>query len=195
MDTADLTRFLALAEPLMVSGRDVMCILAGRTDSNVAKIKKIVKAFKLTSVVYHLNYNIKLMKQYGHFKRGRDLANSKSIELAFMIWKGKVPKTPKNRMHVDPGGSLFNKSVKGVPILAPRHDASVSWQVREQSLARMVGVADNQDADEKEQEAAVDEAAADAGLPQPGLDQPGETAKEAELDQARVAIQIKTEGV
>mgnify|MGYP000273262063 CR=1 FL=1 len=94
--------------------------------------------FKMTVEAFYLCYNTKQMHQYGYWKRQRGIANSKSIELCLLAYKGSVPKTmPKNRMHVDTGSSLFNQVVKNVPVLAPSLQAFVSRVVRETSLGSM----------------------------------------------------------
>ena len=90
------------------------------------------------------------MKLFGHFKRERGLANSKSVEQAFLVWKGPVPRClAKQRLHVDPGSSLFNRIMKGVPVLNPKHAAFVSREVRDKSLATMIGVPSTDDEVEK----------------------------------------------
>ena len=91
------------------------------------------------------------MKQYGHFQRERGLSNSKSIEQVFLCWKGAVPRClAKHRLHVDAGSSLFNQIMKGVPVLAPKHAAIVSREVRDKSLATMIGAPSTEDEAEKE---------------------------------------------
>ena len=76
---------------------------------------------KMNIEVFCLCYNTKQMQQYGYCKSQRGIANSKSLEQAFYVYKGKVPKVmPKNRMFVDQGSSLFNHVVENVPVLAPR---------------------------------------------------------------------------
>ena len=105
-DLAGIKRFIHLAEPLMTPGHkgekrgsgvddqvgDVMWIMAGRTESNVPEIRKLLQEAKLNSEMFHLCYSTKQMKQFGHFKRERGLANSKSIEPVFLCWKGLPPR-------------------------------------------------------------------------------------------------------
>ena len=52
---------------------DVMWIMAGRTDSNVPEIRKLLTDSKLNSDMFFFCYNTKQMKLYGHFKRERGL--------------------------------------------------------------------------------------------------------------------------
>ena len=75
----------------------------------------------------------------------------KTLEQCFCIYKGKMPKTmPKNRMYVDNGSPLFNQVVRNVPVLAPKHQALVTRDVREQSLNSMTGIPHNEDKGEQE---------------------------------------------
>jgi hypothetical protein len=135
----------------MKPGRDVLWVLAGRTDSNLPKLQKILAKRRMRFVVFYLCYDTKQMFQYCHWKRQRGIANSKCLELALYVYKGRAPKKmPKNRMHVDVGSPLFNAVVKNVPMLAPRDQAFVSREVRETSLISMVGVPDNEDIGEQE---------------------------------------------
>ena len=152
IDIVDFGRFVDTAEPLMKPGQDVMWVMVGRTETNLAKIRKQLAKSKLQSDMFYFCYNTKQMKQYGHFKRERGLANSKSIEHAFLVWKGPVPRClAKHRLHVDAGSSLFNQIMKGVPVLVPKHAAFVSREVRDKSLSTMIGVASTEDEAEKEQ--------------------------------------------
>ena len=158
LDSEDLERFLATVVPLMRAGRDLIWVLAGRADSNISKLRKILAASaqfgeKLRSETFYLCYNAKQMQQYGHWKRQRGVANSKSVEQLFCIYKGKMPKAmPKSRQHVDPGSPLFSLVMRNVPVLAPRHQAMVGRDVREQSLASMTGTPHHEDEVEKEKE-------------------------------------------
>ena len=76
---------------------------------------------------------------------------------------------------MDQGTPLFHQVVRNVPVLHPRHQALVSRQVRETSLASMVGTPDNEDDAEQHKEA--DQLDAD-DIPGVGLDQPGPVAEE-----------------
>ena len=124
--------------------------MAGRTESNIPNLKKILDKFSLRWTVFSLCYNTKLMKQYGHFKRERGMANSKSLEQAFYVYKGRMPKNkPLTRLYVDVGTPLFNQVVKVVPVLPPKLHAFVSKDVREASLAAMIGIPECEDEEEK----------------------------------------------
>ena len=124
--------------------------MAGRTESNVTKLKKVLNNLQPRSVVYYLCYNTKQMQSYGHFRRQRGMANSKSLEPAFYVYKGRMPKNkPATRMHVDPGTSLFNQVVKSVPVCPPKLYAFVSREVREASLTSMLGIPDCDDQEEQ----------------------------------------------
>ena len=76
---------------------------------------------------------------------------------------------------MDQGTPLFHQVVRNVPVLHPRHQALVSRQVRETSLASMVGTPDNEDDAEQHKEA--DQLDAD-DIPGVGLDQPVPVAEE-----------------
>ena len=94
LDQPDLERFLATVVPMMRAGRDFCWIMAGRTESNIGKIKKTLHhagtansaiAERLYHEVFYLTYNIKQMQQYGHWRRQRGIANSTSIEQLYCI--------------------------------------------------------------------------------------------------------------
>ena len=92
------------------------------------------------------------MKSYGHFKRARGLANSKSLEPVFLCWKGPLPRcVAKKRLFVDEGSTTFQQVMKSVPVVHPKLQAYVSSEVRDASLATMTGVACTEDATEQEQ--------------------------------------------
>ena len=188
IEETDFTRFVSTVEPLMRGGRDVMWVLAGRTESNLPKIKKVLKAHKLNCDFCYLSYNTKQMQQYGHFKRQKGFANSKSLEKAFYVYKGRVPKNmPKNRMHVDAGSPLFNLQMKNVPVLAPKHQAFVCRQIREASLQNMAGVPHDEDAEE--QEKLMCKALSGDGE---GLNQPEEAdAKDAQAQVKELVSQVR----
>ena len=121
------------------------------------------------------------MQQYGHWKRQRGIANSKSIEQLYCIYKGKMPRTmPKHRMYVDPGSPLFNQVVRNVPVLAPKHQALVGGDVRDESLASMTGVPHHEDKAERERESR------DAFA---GLDQPA-TSVSTDLEQSSLVAAV-----
>ena len=86
-------------------------------------------------------YNTKQMMQYGHFKRQRGVANSRSHELLFMCYKGRLPKQlAKSRFYVDAGSPMFSEVVRNVPVLAQKNHALVTRDIRETSLQTMTGV-------------------------------------------------------
>jgi hypothetical protein len=151
VDEVDFERFVASVDPLLKAGRDVLWVLAGRTDSNLPKLKKILQRYRMHIEVFFLCYNTKLMQRYGYWKRQRGIANSKSLEQALYVYKGKMPKNqPKNRLFVEPGSSLFNQIMRNVPVLAPKSQAFVAKAVWEASLLTMVGVPHTEDAEEME---------------------------------------------
>ena len=120
--------------------------------------------------VFYLLYNTKQMHHYGYWKRQRGLSNSKSLEQALYVYKGRVPKNmPKQRMFVDIGSSLFNQVLKNVPVLAPKHQAFVSRPVREKSLFSMVGIAHTEDDSEKKKLQKMEEDDDTQGLHQPDV--------------------------
>ena len=134
--------------------------------------------------VFYLCYNAKQMQQYGHWKRQRGIANSKTIEQCFCIYKGRMPKAmPKHRMYVDGGSPLFNQVVRNVPVLAPRHQALVSRDVRDQSLASMTGIPHHEDNAEKDKESRMRDGLAfdmtSTGLNQPEAEEIADTEKKA----------------
>ena len=78
----------------MKPGQDCLWIMGGRTDSNVARIKALLAKFGLKNVSFYLHYNSKLMAQYGHFRRQRGMANSKSFGADLLWVQGNEAKQP-----------------------------------------------------------------------------------------------------
>ena len=159
------------------------------------KLKAILRKFLLRSESFYLCYNTKQMQQYGYWKRQRGLANSKSLEQALYIFKGRTPKImPKARHYVDSGSFLFNQVMKNVPVLAPKHQAFVCRAVREESIASMVGVP--HDRDECEREKLEHDAAADdddaVTQTQPGaeLNRPCTTLLQAQIKKRKLYKQL-----
>jgi hypothetical protein len=93
LDEVDFERFVATVDPLLKAGRDVAWVLAGRTESNLPKIKKILLRFKMNVDVFYLCYNTKHMAQFGHWGKQRGIANSKSIEPALFVYMGQAAQT------------------------------------------------------------------------------------------------------
>ena len=95
------------------------------------------------------------MMQYGHFKRQRGIANSRSHEVLYLCYKHRAPKNlAKTRMYVDSGSAVWNQVVRNVPILSHKNHALVTREVREESLQSMIGV-DVAEVEAKEDEAAT----------------------------------------
>ena len=104
------------------------------------KLKKTLSQNLLHFQAFYLCYNTKQMQQYGHFKRQRGIANSRSHEQLFLCYPGRQPKhLAKARAYVDEGTTLFNQVMRNVPVLPQRHHALVSKAVRETSLMNMMG--------------------------------------------------------
>ena len=141
LDESDFDRYLQSLEPLMVPGRDILWVLGGRTETNRQKLKRILSKQNLRMQVFHLCYNTKQMMQYGHFQRQGGIANSRSHELLFLCYKGRLPKDlAKIRRYVDAGSPVFNEVVRNVPVLPQTSHALVSREVRETSLQAMTGL-------------------------------------------------------
>ena len=103
IDEAHFDRFVETCAPLLRSGRDVMCILYGRTESSVGKVRHVLREFALMCESFFC-YITKQVRQYGYWKRQRGIAKYKNLEHVFMTYKGALPKhVPKERVHVDPG--------------------------------------------------------------------------------------------
>ena len=183
IDEDDFDRFVTCCKPLLHPARDVMWVMAGRTESNLNKLKKILLKHRLRHQTYYLCYNGNNMLQYGHWKRQSGLANAKTLEHAFLVYKEKVPKNmPKERVYVDAGSALFNQVMRNVPVLAPKNQAYVPRHVRDESLRNMTGVPHNEDEGEQEKARDVDDGDDAAWLNQP---------KYIDEDRAFVASHIK----
>ena len=153
LDETDFEKFVETVTPLLKPNRDVLWVLAGRTDSNVSKIKKCLRKHNFKLNVFYLCYNTKQMHQYGYWKMQRGIANSKNLEAAIYAYKGKQPQSmPKARLYVDEGSLLFNEVVRNVPVLAPKYQALVPKAVREKSLETMVGVPGDDGGDDNAQD-------------------------------------------
>ena len=140
LDEEDFKRFLQSLAPLMKPGRDVLRVLGGRTDVNNPKLKHALTRNSFHYKEFHLFYNTKHMAQYGHFKKQRGIANSRSHELLFLCYKGRLPKLlAKTRVYVDAGSVIFNEVVRNVLVLSQKCHALVSREIREKSLHAMIG--------------------------------------------------------
>ena len=184
----DLGRFLGVVDPIMKPGLDCLWIMGGKTDSNVASIKKLLlKCAGLKYVGFYVNYDTKLMQLYGHWKRQGGMANSQSLEQIFFVYKGRRPNHPKIRKFVDSGSALFHQVMNNVPVLAPEHHAFVSKEVRDKSLSNMCGTPQDMDPDVMAKKQLEDEAAAEAqretdSIDPVVVDQPSDD--QAELEEA-----------
>ena len=146
LDEADLERFIGAVEPLMEPGRDCVWLSCGRVDSNLPKARKILSKVGLKVTPFQLNYSRSQMENYGHTSRKRGLANCRSKEPIWLIFKGKRPKEmPSKRLYVDEGSPLFYEVIQRVPLLPPKFGTLVSKSVREESLKQMVGVPEEED--------------------------------------------------
>jgi hypothetical protein len=115
---------------------------------------------------------VRQMGEYGHWKRKRGCAKSKSFEPLWLCYKGKRPQNmPLKRSYCDQGSPLFYEILQKVPVLAPKLQTFVATAVRQDSLQRMVGIPENEDPTEMEEaeheqdEHALDQL--DSELPQP----------------------------
>ena len=84
LDEPDFERYVKSLSPLMQPGRDLLWVLGGRTDANKGKLRKILAKNHFQMREFHLCYNAKQMQQYGLWRRQRGVANSKTIEQAFL---------------------------------------------------------------------------------------------------------------
>ena len=175
VDEKDFEKFTATVDGLLKAGRDCFWVLIGRVESNEAKIAKILKKYRFKKIKFILNYNTKMMQQYGHWRRMRGAANSKSAEVLFLCYHGVCPKMPSTRKYVDAGSAIFHSVVRHVPVLHPKNQSFVDRAVRDTSLASMVGVPHDEDPDEKELEQEAQAAAAEE-------DQLAETAQAESAD-------------
>ena len=181
----------------MKPGQDCLWIMGGRTDSNVGKIKSLLAKFGLKKVSFYLHYNSKHMALYGHFRRQRGMANSKSLEQVFFVYKGRMPSNhPKTRKFVDPGSALFQQVVRSVPLLAPKNHSYVPKEVRDTSLQGMVGISQDEDPAEIEKKQMDEEEAASVGR-ETGHNDPAEVDQQIDAqaesaeDAAKVAVNVK----
>ena len=137
----DFDRYVKSFSPLVQDGRDVLWVLDGRTESSVAKIKKIPTQANFNFQTFHLCYNTKQMHMFGIIRRKRGVANSRNHELLFLCYKGRLPKQlAKSRAYVDAGSETHCEVVRNVPVLSPKKQALVSREIREKSLTAMAGV-------------------------------------------------------
>ena len=140
------------------------------------KIKLLLRKNGFKFQYFHLVYDLKKMERHGFFRAQRGIANSRSHELLFLCYKGRIPKQlSRVRKFVDQGSQLFCSVLKNVPVLSQKQHALVSKEVRDESMAAMAGVEVGQ-AEEKDPECEP---------PEPMNDE-AETAETAATDSATV---------
>ena len=93
-------------------------------------------------------------------------------------------------MFLDNGSPLFNQVVRNVPVLAPKHQALVTRDVREQSLNSMTGIPHNEDKGEQDKEERISEETTTEGV-LGGLNQPESEETQAQEKKALVAAVVK----
>ena len=105
LDMERFTAFCEVANGLLKHGSDLVWILAGRSDTNVDRIRKKVAEFGWKDKAVHLFYDWKIMQKW-YVKKMRGMANSKTYEKAIICWKGKFPGRPAKceRRGCDGGG-------------------------------------------------------------------------------------------
>ena len=113
-------------------GRDSIWIMAGRTESNVPKVKKLLAKYHIHYEQFTFLYNTKQMLQYGHWSRQRGLNNAKNLEPVFFCWLGNTP------IKV-----IMAVLCRNVPVLGPEHQSMVS-------VAGMIGTPHDDDAEESQ---------------------------------------------
>ena len=86
LEEAEFERYIKSLIPLMHTGRDASRVLGGRTGTNSVKIKRVLARNPLRAQTFHLCDNAKQMMQYGHFKRQRGVAKSRSHEVMFLCF-------------------------------------------------------------------------------------------------------------
>ena len=84
LDENDFERYLKSLTPLMLPERDVLWVLACRTDTNAKKIKLLLRKNGFKFQYFHLVYDLKKMEWYGYFQTQPGIANSRSHELMFL---------------------------------------------------------------------------------------------------------------
>ncbi len=94
LDDTEFERFVATVEPLMHAGRDVLWVLAGRTDSNLPKVKNMLLArCKMNIEVFYLCYTTTHMQQYGYWTRQRGIAKFEEHGASFLCLQGQGAQT------------------------------------------------------------------------------------------------------
>ena len=89
IDMDKFSAFCAIVHSLLKAGQgDVVWILAGKTDSNMQKIRKKITELGWKFKAIHLIYDWRNQQKW-YFKKMRGMANSKTYEKALLCWKGK----------------------------------------------------------------------------------------------------------
>ena len=152
LDEEDVKKFMSTYDGLMQPGRDISWILPGRNRRNAVKLEKLLSEHRRKFEIFYLLYNQKLMATYGFWKRKKGLANSRTVERAYLCYKGRIPKDlPKCRAFVDEGSGLFSECMRNVPVLSPKNQAFVSRAVRDETLRSMAGLPESE-GDDKDAE-------------------------------------------
>ena len=123
IDMIKFSAFCAIVHSLLKAGQgDVVWILAGKTDSNMQKIRKKITELGWKFKAIHLIYDWRNQQKW-YFKKMRGMANSKTYEKALLCWKGKFPTgLPKDRQYVDAGSALYCDTMLKVPVLPQGFD-------------------------------------------------------------------------
>ena len=169
IDMIKFAAFCAIVHSLLKAGQgDVVWILAGKTDSNMQKIRKQITELGWKFKAIHLIYDWRNQQKW-YFKKMRGMANSKTYEKALLCWKGKFPTgLPRDRQYVDVGTSLYVDTMLKVPVLHPKDLTYVAGSVFQDSLKTMCGITEETPQEDTEVVgAAIDEVAASAVQPRP----------------------------
>ena len=161
-------------DTIMTEGQDIVVILEGKVAENREKIKKVISAMKWKTREMSLHYDEDQVDQFckaGNVKKRRrcfrGFATATYSEIAYICWKGQVPRIgSKKRRFVNPGSRVASDCITKVPIVSqddlPLVEANVkdtvlkgsTWsgkpeQAEEEKEELFVSSSGSEDADEK----------------------------------------------
>ena len=132
VDSEDLKAWCLAVDSVMKHGMDFAVILSGKVYSNEEVIIRLLCQVRWEYKRIVLLYDIEGMRAAGYFRRVRGVANAAATELAFLCWKGSLPKNfSPSRSFVDKGSSTWVDYMTNVPVANTADIATVDRTLSE----------------------------------------------------------------
>ena len=156
-------------DTILTRGRDLVWIFSGKLHTHDKLIREQMHKLKWEFKPIALMYDTKSMKDAGHIRRQRGMANASATENIYLAWKGSIPKDlAKSRLYVDKGSLTYVDYMSRVPVAQLSELMMVPRIVKEMTLAWSVpggvspgeeGGSENSDGSEAAVEDDIDEEA------------------------------------